>query len=171
MRREHGGGRALDRLHTTLSDIRTFIVGLGPESGTELADALEAMARELLGGSAVRLETDLAGAATVERNLPPEAVHELVQIVREALSNVARHSNATWAELKLAAVGNAATLVVADDGAGFDQHQRLGSGHFGLANLRDRAAALSGTLTIESEPGLGTRIILSLPLVPREIQA
>lgn len=163
--------RAIDRLHTTISDIRTFIVGLGPESGAELADAIQSMARELLGGSAVRLETDLAGAATVERRLPPEAVHELVQIVREAISNVGRHSGASRAQLKLAATQDTATLVIADDGRGFDQDARLDSAHFGLANLRDRAAALDGTLSIRSEAGNGTRIILTLPLAPRESHA
>ena len=160
--------RSIDRLHTTIADIRTFIVGLGPESGAELEDALMTMARELLGGSAVRLETDLAGAATVERRLPPEAVHELVQIVREALSNIGRHSGASNAELRLAASGDVATLLVADDGSGFDVNARLGSGHFGLANLRDRAAAVDGTLSIQSEAGSGTRIIVTLPLAPRE---
>jgi signal transduction histidine kinase len=159
--------RAIDRLHTTISDIRTFIVGLGPESGAELGDALASMARELLGGSPIVLDTDLTGAAKVERQLPPEAIHELVQIVREALSNVGRHSGATHAELKLAASGDTATLLIADNGVGFDQNARLGSGHFGLANLRDRAAALAGTLDIESEPEGGTRIIVTLPIAPR----
>ena len=163
--------RSIDRLHTTISDIRTFIVGLGPESGAELADALTAMAGELLGGTEVRLETDLGGAAAVEQRLPPEAVHELVQIVREALSNVGRHSGAGRADLRLSAQGDRATLVVEDDGVGFDRRARLGSGHFGLANLRDRAAALSGTLSIESAPGSGTRIILTLPLAPVETRA
>ncbi|HXG27177.1 MAG TPA: GAF domain-containing sensor histidine kinase [Candidatus Binatia bacterium] len=156
--------RAIDRLHTTISDIRTFIVGLGPETGVGLAESLQSMADELLGGTGVRLEADLAGAATVERRLSPEGAHELVQIAREALSNVGRHSGATRAELRLAAAGGEATLSVFDDGRGFDPAARLGSGHFGLANLRDRAAALGGTLRIDSQIGSGTRIIVTLPL-------
>lgn len=158
--------RAIDRLHTTISDIRTFIVGLGPETGTGLAEALEAMAREVLGGSDVSLEVDLEGAAGVERRLPLEGVHELVQIAREAVSNVARHSRAKRAKLELHADSESATLAVVDEGTGFDVGARLGSGHFGLANLRHRAAALAGQLTIDSEPGKGTRIIVRLPLAP-----
>ena len=50
----------------------------------------------------------------------------------------------------------------------FDPSARLGSGHFGLANLRDRSAALAGTLTIESGRGEGTRIIVRLPIAPAE---
>ena len=49
---------------------------------------------------------------------------------------------------------------------GFDPATRLGSGHFGLANLRDRAAAVGGMLTIESRPGSGTRIIVAVPIAP-----
>ena len=160
--------RAIDRLHTTISDIRTFIVGLGPGAGTGLADALETMVRDLLGSLTIRLETDLAGAADVERRLPPEGAHELVQIAREALSNVARHSGATHAALRLAADRSGATLVVEDDGRGFDPGERQGSGHFGLANLRDRAAALGGELSIESRHDGGTRIVVRVPLRAQE---
>ena len=61
-----------------------------------------------------------------------------------------------------------AVLTVDDDGAGFDPEQRLGSGHFGLANLRDRSTAVAGELTIDTEEGRGTRIIVRLPLAPSE---
>ena len=74
--------RAIDRLHTTIGDIRTFIVGLGPESGAGLRGALETMAHELVGGSAIGLTVDLSGAAALDRRLSPEAGHELVQIAR-----------------------------------------------------------------------------------------
>ena len=160
--------RAIDRLHTTIADIRTFIVGLGPEVGTGLADTLDAMAHELLDGAGVEVRTELAGAAAVERQLTPEGVHELVQIAREAMSNVARHSGGAKATLRLEADGDGATLTVADDGVGFDPEARRGSSHFGLTNLANRAAGLDGTLDIESAAGDGTRIIVRLPLAPLE---
>ncbi len=161
--------RAIDRLHTTIGDIRTFIVGLSTDAGSGLAAALEAMVAELLSESPVEMTLDLAGAADLDARLHPEAAHGLVQIAREAVSNVARHSGAGVASLALAIDGGEATLRVEDDGVGFDPRRRLGSGHFGLANLRDRAAGLAGTLTIESEPERGTRIIVRLPLAPPEI--
>lgn len=160
--------RAIDRLHTTIADIRTFIVGLGPDADGGLRSALELLARELLAGSGVELEIDLSGAAVLDGRLSPEAGHELSQIAREALSNVARHSGASRASLSLQVEGNSAILEVQDDGKGFDPRRRLGSGHFGLANLRDRSAAVAATLAIESEPGAGTRIIVRLPLGPSE---
>lgn len=160
--------RAIDRLHTTIAEIRTFIVGLGPDADGGLRSALELLARELLAGSGVELEIDLSGAAVLDGRLSPEAGHELSQIAREALSNVARHSGASRASLSLQVEGNSAILEVRDDGKGFDPRRRLGSGHFGLANLRDRSAAVAATLAIESEPGAGTRIIVRLPLGPSE---
>jgi len=156
--------RAIDRLHTTIADIRTFITGLGPEAGGGLGLALESMARELLAGTSTELTLDLTAASELDERLSPEAGHELVQIAREALSNVARHSGATRASLSLRVDGDGAELRVEDDGVGFDPTQRFGSGHFGLANLRDRAAGLAGTLSVDSRPAEGVRIIMRLPL-------
>ena len=160
--------RAIDRLHTTIGDIRTFIVGLGPESGAGLVGALEAMAAELVAGSDVQLAVDVAGASDLDVRLSPEAAHELVQIAREAVSNVARHSGAQRASLALHVDGDEAVLRIEDDGVGFDPERRLGSGHFGLANLRNRAAGLAGSLALDSEANKGTRIIVRLPLAPAE---
>jgi signal transduction histidine kinase len=163
--------RSIDRLHTTIADIRTFIVGLGPEAGDGLGVALESMARELLAGSSTELTMDLSGANVLDGRLSPEVGHELIQIAREALSNVARHSGAVQSSLSLRVEGDAAVLWIEDDGAGFDPQQRPGVSHFGLANLRDRAAAIAGSLTIDSGPGKGTRIIVRLPIAPVEARS
>jgi signal transduction histidine kinase len=160
--------RAIDRLHTTIGDIRTFIVGLGPGVEGGIVGALELLAAELLSGSGIELALDMAGEGELDARLHPEAAHGLLQIAREAVSNIARHSGARHARLSLGINGDEATLRIDDDGIGFDPARRLGSGHFGLANLRDRAAGLAGTLTLESEPNLGTRIIVRLPLAPSE---
>jgi signal transduction histidine kinase len=160
--------RAIDRLHTTIADIRTFIVGLGPESGSGLKGALESMARELLAGSDIDVTLNLEAASELDGRLSPEAAHELSQIAREAVSNVARHSRATHAALAVEVEGDVATIRVEDDGAGFDPQQPLGSAHFGIANLKDRAAAIAGSLTIDSGPGMGTRIIVRLPIASAE---
>jgi signal transduction histidine kinase len=122
------------------------------------------MARELLAGSATSLEVDLAGTEALDARLPPRAGHELVQIAREALSNVARHSAAKHASLQLSVTDDIAELRIEDDGTGFDPQHLVGATHFGLANLRDRAAAVGGSLTVDSEPEKGTRIIVRLPI-------
>jgi signal transduction histidine kinase len=158
--------RAIDRLHMTIADIRTFIVGLGPEAEAGLRGALESVATELLAGSTIDVTLDLVAASELDARLTPEAAHELVQIAREALSNVARHSGATGASMSVRVEPGGATLRIEDDGAGFDPDREGDSSQFGLANLRDRAAAVAGELTIESEPGTGTRIIVRLPVDP-----
>ena len=112
------------------------------------------------------MRLDLESAPAVDGRLHPESVHELVQIAREAVSNVARHSRSAVAKLALHVEGDDAILRIEDQGVGFDPDRRMGSGHFGLPNLRDRAARVGGTLTIESEAGVGTRIIVRLPLPP-----
>jgi signal transduction histidine kinase len=157
--------RAIDRLNTTIRDIRNFIVGLAsgaPEATLE--SALRAVIAETHLDPATRLELDIDEADGLQDRLAPEAVNEILQITREALSNVARHSDARVASLSLRAVGRQAELVVEDDGKGFDIGAPRGPGHFGLANLHDRAASIGGTLRIESEPGGGTRIIVRLPV-------
>jgi signal transduction histidine kinase len=58
----------------------------------------------------------------------------------------------------------AAVVEVTDDGRGFDPAHRPSPGHFGLANLRDRAAALGGELRIDSQPGGGTSVTVRVPL-------
>lgn len=162
--------RAIDRLHTAIGDIRGFITGLGTElgDGAGLRGALEAMAADLLGGTGIRVAVDVSAATQLEARLPPEANHELLQIAREAVSNVARHSNARHAALRLLVEADEAILEVTDDGDGFDPEARPGKGHFGLANLRDRAAGVGGSLAIASEASKGTRIILRLPLASME---
>jgi signal transduction histidine kinase len=157
--------RSIDRLHTTIRDIRSFITGLGTGPDVTLADALRHTVAELAPGPELSLDMDLAAAATLDGRLAPNAVHELLQIAREALSNTIRHSGARHASVRIAVRDGALELVVDDDGRGFDPGRRPEPGHLGLANLRDRAAAVGGRMDIVSEPGRGSRIIFRLPLL------
>lgn len=156
--------RAIDRLHTTIRDIRTFIVGLGADAGEDsLASALADIVAEL-GPDGLEVDVDVQDAAELAARLSIQGSHELLQIAREALSNVVRHSEATHASITLQREGDHALLCVEDDGRGFDPKRTVAAGHFGLANLHDRAASVGGVLEIDSEPGSGARIIVRLPL-------
>ncbi len=157
--------RAIDRLHSSIGDLRRFITELGRgTSAPPLTDRLEAVALELNGESSIELDVDVGAADDLAGRLAPEVEHEVVQIAREALSNVERHSQAARATLSLHLDDHGLVLRVEDDGIGFDTRHRRRQGHFGIANLRDRAAALGGTTRIESAPGKGTRIIVRLPV-------
>jgi signal transduction histidine kinase len=106
-----------------------------------------------------------AGLAVVfdchgEERLPVE--QELYRLVQEALNNVLKHAHASRVEVRLDLASNPATLEVCDDGAGFEPALRDGTG-FGLRGMRERADRLRGQLAVESSPGAGTRVRISVP--------
>jgi len=101
------------------------------------------------------------------REVPPEAGVQLLRIIQEALTNVSKHAGVDEAQVKISCGPAGAMIEIADEGVGFDQSRsargRPVSG-FGLNCMRERAEALSGTVCIESTPGVGTRIRLQFPL-------
>jgi signal transduction histidine kinase len=156
--------RAIDRLNVAIQEIRAFIMGLGAGADSSLAQGVLEAAAELPRERGLQLDLDIAAAAGIDAKVTPETSHELVQIIREALSNVARHSGAAGVRIAVLEDTDAAVVEVTDDGRGFDVAQRASPGHFGLVNLRDRAAALGGELRIESRPGGGTTVMVRIPL-------
>ncbi len=161
--------RAIDALNLVIADIRSYILRLRPMIGGE-EDPVEGLARlaEELGIHAViDLETDLEGGAEMLRSLPPDRRSDILFIVREALSNVARHSGASQAAVVLALDEGDLVVCVEDNGRGFDPAlvpgpDTLGR-HQGLSNMRDRAIGMGGTFAIERPDGAGTRIIVRVP--------
>jgi signal transduction histidine kinase len=96
-----------------------------------------------------------------EVNLQPVTRETLFRIAQEALANVARHSAASQAEISLDYGKDSVTLVIKDDGRGFDTsapHSGLG-----LHSMQERAESLGGSFSVASEPGRGTRIVVALP--------
>ena len=156
---------AIDALNAVVRDIRNFIFGLRPvllESG-DITEGLQHLATELRRSSAVEVSLHLEAETEATSTLPIERVAELLAIVREALSNVARHAEATRADLRLASADGELRLEIADDGRGFDPTRRDERGHHGLANMRARSAAIGGRFEVTSMPGRGTRIIVTIP--------
>ena len=99
-------------------------------------------------------------------HVAPEAEVQLVRIVQEALHNIRKHAGARIASVRLRRDGEAIVLVVEDDGAGFDPAAPAPDArrHFGLATMRERAESLGGALTLDSVPGVGTRVTVRIPL-------
>jgi signal transduction histidine kinase len=157
--------RAIDALNGSIRDLRRFVRGLHAEvlDGVALDEALAAIADEVRFTSLVEVDVDIAAAAR-GMDLAPEVRGEVIQVAREAMSNVVRHARASRASLALERAGDRLRLTVTDDGRGFDPAARIGPGHRGLANLRERAAALDAELEVASRPGAGTRIILAVPI-------
>ncbi len=101
-------------------------------------------------------------------HLTPVQESQIFHIVKEALSNIRKHSNARNARILLNGDGkDAYSLLIEDDGEGMTPvSPALPGEHIGLSVMRERAERLPGELTIESEPGEGTRIVLSFPVAP-----
>ncbi len=91
--------------------------------------------------------------------------------MQEALTNVRKHSGARHVSVKFECEDRIVHMSVEDDGHGFDATRLSGEGseHFGLQIMRERAAGVGGSLRIDSGPNVGTRVVLSVPLVsPKE---
>ena len=151
---------AVGELDRVIRDLRNYIFGLRPGilADRHLDQTLQELGAEIQKRSPtqVEVEVDAELAAGVSSN-----AHQIVQLTREALSNVARHAQAGRALVRLARKGNNAVLVIEDDGVGFDV--RRDSAGNGLRNMRERAAAMGGTLRVTSKAGKGTRLSLTFP--------
>jgi signal transduction histidine kinase len=155
--------RAIDSLDQSIRDIRNFIFGLRPEllEQAGLVGGLAALADEFRVNSMVDVELSAEGVA--DTDLPPDLVGQLLSIAREALSNIARHSKATQGSVRVEVSDRAVNLVIGDNGVGFNPAEPRGAGHQGLVNMTARASSVGARLRIESQSGLGTRIIVEAP--------
>jgi signal transduction histidine kinase len=155
--------RAIDGIHKSIADIREFILGLRPGlSGGDLTHGLAALADELRLTSTIDVEADIPARDELA-HLDAAASGELLHLVREALSNIARHSRATQATLHIHTHPDEVTIEIADNGVGFDPALIAPGRHHGLINLRERAIAAGGHLEMDTRPGGGTRLIVHLP--------
>ena len=153
---------AVGELDHAIRDLRNYIFGLRPGilADRQLDQALRDLAEDFgaKNGIAVSIEIDPVVAAELS-----SSAGELVQLAREALSNVGRHAAATTANVLLAREGTATVLEIRDDGVGFDTTRRRRAGHEGLANLKKRASSLGGHAMIDSAAGVGTTVRVTLP--------
>lgn len=109
------------------------------------------------------LEVDFKHSGVEGMRFPPEIETAAYRIVQEALTNVARHAQATRARLEVRERGGWLEIRVEDDGVSFDVESALAKNR-GLAGMRERAQLVGGTFQIESDPGRGTRKFIRLPL-------
>ncbi len=108
----------------------------------------------------------LSIAKGFQAHLRADAEIQVMRIVQEALMNVRKHAETREVFVSLEQVDHHIQVVVEDAGRGFDSQQVLnpGDSHFGLQIMRERAESVGGKLEIQSQPGLGTRLTLSIPL-------
>ena len=162
---KHSGEQVVEQINHLILEIRSMIRGL--EKGTVQEFDL---ASELLTLCATY---EQAGRLQITLNLQPNAIEvltkeeeqEILNIVREALSNCVRHANATQATVSIRMRGTRIRVSISDDGIGFVTADGRPRG-YGLANMDARAKKLGGTLRVQSKIGRGTHIIAEFSLEP-----
>jgi signal transduction histidine kinase len=154
--------RAAASARRCVRQIRSSLVDIHPPNlGTV---GLEAGLRDLLAPLQAR---GIEATLVVETSLDLAVAAERLVFVaaREAIRNVAAHADACSTRVEVTVTGGCVTLVVVDDGQGFEPHTAPGpqDGHLGLSLLSDLAVRAGGALDVDSRPGSGTRVALEVP--------
>jgi signal transduction histidine kinase len=142
-----------------LDDSRFVVGALGRASGQPLRASIALQAHEF----ARRWGLNIRVAVADDMDLAPDKEQAILRIVGEALSNAARHAEATTVDIEVGNRDGHSWVAVSDDGRGFDpvaaQADERG---FGLRSMRERAELVGGDLRFDSEPGSGTRVEIAL---------
>ncbi len=111
------------------------------------------------------IPTTLDAPPDAELGLAPGADIQVIRVIQEALANVRKHAQATSATVSIASLDGTVTIMVEDNGRGFDLADAVlsGEGSFGLHTMRERMELVGGTLSIDSALGRGTRVIARVP--------
>jgi len=154
--------RAVESLDGVIRDLRNYIFGLRPGilADRQLDQALRSLGEEMQARSTE--EVDVHVDAALAARLSARSA-DIVQLTREALSNVTRHAKASRAIVRLERDGSHAVLTIEDDGVGLKAGTDAGGN--GLRNMRERAAKLGGSLQLTSgAAGKGTALRVSFPV-------
>jgi signal transduction histidine kinase len=147
-----------------LAEVRRLVWDLRPEQlrAASLGEALGRLAERLAEESGVSATTTVTGTP---RPLSPDAEVTLLRVTQEALANVSRHARAGRVALTLSYMDGEAALDVRDDGIGFAPGADGAgpNGGLGLHGMRERVEALGGRLAVESTPGGGTTVAVTVP--------
>ncbi|HUY57210.1 MAG TPA: GAF domain-containing sensor histidine kinase [Candidatus Micrarchaeaceae archaeon] len=159
---EHRIEGAVGDLDQVIGDLRNYIFALRPGilADHRLDGALRHLTAEF--EARCRVPTSVQIDGQVAARLANRAL-DLVQLTREALSNVGRHARASSCRIRLSTFRGRAVLTIEDDGDGFEPLAAHDRGQ-GLRNMEERVARLGGRMTIRSVPHQGTRLRMTLPL-------
>jgi len=153
----------LDRMAgEVLDNLRRIAVDLRPASLDHLGlvPALRQYIEAVSEKHALMIQFETRG---VSGRLPTEVETSLYRIIQEALTNVVRHAKAARVDILLDQNEDKITTRVVDNGIGFDPIEAKEKNRLGLFGMRERAEMLGGRLTMESQPGTGTMILVEIP--------
>lgn len=152
----------VDRTIQVVRDVSTVLRPAALDIG--IAAAFDWLAAEFQRNSGIECEVDPIGG---NLRLDEERAVVLFRIAQESLTNVARHSEAHYVSIALNEVPGGYLLEIQDDGKGFDP-QAVGPRKFGLLGMRERALAVGGEVEVDSAPGKGTCIRVTVPVKKAE---
>ena len=153
-------------LTTTSKEVHSLIYALRPSLLDDLGlpAAVRSCAHSALETARIEVHLEVSGA---ERRLLPEVEIAVFRMTQEAITNIASHSRAESVYINLEFKDRSIAVQVEDDGIGFNLLEVLSSAHekesMGLLGMKERAELLGGTLSIDTQPGKGTRVIIEIP--------
>jgi signal transduction histidine kinase len=152
----------MQRTDAVIDGLHRLAVDLRPASLDHLG--LEAALRQYTrsAGTNFGLAVRFKARGLKSERLPAALETALYRIVQEAMTNVVRHARATRVDVLVELRGDRVTLMIEDDGIGFEPEASQLGEHFGLLGIRERAEALGGTLTVESSPGAGSTVVVEV---------
>jgi len=163
---------SIERLNKVIHTLRAYIRGLetkGREQDLKasLVNMISQFREET--GLAVEFSFPLSSGAYIEPAVDTEDwQQQLRQIIREGLHNVVQHAEATRAEVIIGVSAKSLVITLKDNGKGMSAKEislvEQSDSHLGIRNMRSRARLLGGVLKIFSQPGKGTRLVISIPL-------
>jgi ligand-binding sensor domain-containing protein/signal transduction histidine kinase len=150
------------QIRATMDEARQAVWNLrrGEQVPTDLVTGLKEM------GDRISKEYDvLVAFQTAGEQFPlgQQATHELMMVAREALFNAVLHGHPKQIRTQIRFTSKVLEMVVSDDGGGFNPDSTTSNGHYGLQGVRERVSKFSGTLEIESGPGRGTLLRVTIP--------
>jgi signal transduction histidine kinase len=153
---------AVDGLDAAIRELRNHIFRLRPQRAAEfgLQGGLRELAREYEVNALVRPILDIP--SSLDAQIPDRVVPDILQIVRESLSNAAKHASATEVRIRAGLDDGAVVIEISDDGKGFTPGQSVVGR--GLDNIRERVEVLRGSLELTSAPDAGTQVRVRVPL-------
>jgi signal transduction histidine kinase len=150
-------------VRSTLQDVRRLAVELRPTALDDfgLVAALERLTDNFAEqtGMAVEFFPNLQG----DGRFPPEVETALYRLVQESLTNIIKHARATSVSIVLTQTAESVSVIVEDDGVGFEPYRATGDG-IGLLGMRERVGLFGGRVVVESRPGAGTTVVAEVPL-------
>ncbi len=156
---------SVDNVNQVIDDIRRYIMDLrrSDQHKKTIYESLNDILKHLQQSEGVLIHLDAPGEMSL---LAPATFEAICQMANEAMSNALRHSGAATINVMAVQSANVFQITIADDGKGFDLNALASQNGLGLRNIQQRVVLHGGKVQIETAPGQGTRLIISVPIRP-----